>query len=212
MRIVLISDTHGLHDRVPQLPQGDILVHAGDFMNAGYDLREVVSFNHWLGEQPFAHRIVCGGNHDRLFENSPELARSLLSNGIYLEDSGTTIAGFSFWGSPYTPAFLYWVFMYPRGEAANVHCDRIPDALDVLVTHGPPYGFLDQTTSDGPHLGCEELLKAVRQKRPKVHVFGHIHGGAGTYYDGSTRFVNAAYLNETYKPLEPAGKVRVIDL
>ena len=82
MRIVLISDTHGLHDRVPQLPQGDILLHAGDFMNAGYDLREVVSFNRWLGEQPFAHRIVCGGNHDRLFENSPELARSLLSNGI----------------------------------------------------------------------------------------------------------------------------------
>ena len=111
-------------------------MHAGDFMNAGYDLREVVSFNRWLGEQPFAHRIVCGGNHDRPFENSPELARSLLSNGIYLEDSGTTIAGFSFWGSPYTPAFLYWAFMYPRSEAAN---------------------------------------EAVRQKRPKVHVFGHIH-------------------------------------
>ena len=153
MRLVLISDTHGLHDRVPKLPQGDILVHAGDFMNAGYDLREVVSFNRWLGEQPFAHRIVCGGNHDRLFENAPELARPLLSNGIYLEDSGTTIAGFSFWGSPYTPAFLYWAFMYPRGEAANVHWDRIPDALDVLVTHGPPYGILDQTASDGPHLG-----------------------------------------------------------
>ena len=71
MRIVLISDTHGLHDRVPQLPQGDILVHAGDFMNAGYDLREVVSFNRWLGEQPFAHRIVCGGNHDRLADTHP---------------------------------------------------------------------------------------------------------------------------------------------
>jgi hypothetical protein len=50
MRLVLISDTHGLHGRVPQLPQGDILVHAGDFMNAGYDLREVVSFNRWLGD------------------------------------------------------------------------------------------------------------------------------------------------------------------
>lgn len=97
MRIVLNSDTHGLHDGVPQLPQGDILVHAGDFVNAGYDLREVVSFNRWLGEQPFAHRIVCGGNHDRLFENSPELERPLPSNGTYLEDSGTTIAGFSFW-------------------------------------------------------------------------------------------------------------------
>ena len=98
MRIVLISDTHGLHDRVPQLPQGDILVHAGDFMNAGYDLREVVSFNRWLGEQPFAHRIVCGGNHDRLFENSPELARSLLSNGIWTR----------------SPAFLSVVLVHDR--------------------------------------------------------------------------------------------------
>jgi 3',5'-cyclic AMP phosphodiesterase CpdA len=52
MRLVLISDTHGLHDRIPQLPQGDILVHPGDFMNAGYDLREVISFNRWLGEHP----------------------------------------------------------------------------------------------------------------------------------------------------------------
>ena len=85
--------------------------------------------------------------------------------------------------------------MYPRCEEANVHWDRIPDALDVLVTHGPPYGILDQTTSDEPHLGCEELLKAVRQKRPRVHVFGHIHGGAGTYDDGSTHFVNAAGLS-----------------
>ena len=213
MRLVLISDTHGLHDRVPQLPQGDILVHAGDFMNAGYDLREVVSFNRWLGEQPFAHRIVCGGNHDRLFENSPELARSLLSNGIYLEDSGATIARTLFLGiALYSRSSSTGLSCIPAVKQSNVHWDRIPDALDVLVTHGPPYGILDQTSSDGPHLGCEELLKAVRQKRPKLHVFGHIHGGAGTYDDGSTHFVNAAYLNESYKPLEPAGKVRIIDL
>ena len=212
MRLVLISDTHGLHDRIPQLPQGDILVHAGDFMNAGYDLRELVSFNRWLGGQPFAHRVVCGGNHDRLFENAPRQARSLLSNGIYLEDSGGTIAGLSFWGSPYTPEFLHWAFMYPRGKEANVHWDHIPNALDVLVTHGPPHGILDQTTSDGPHLGCEELLQAVRQKGPKVHVFGHIHGGAGIRSEGNTLFVNAAYLNESYKPFEPAGQIRVIDL
>ena len=166
MRLVLISDTHGLHDRVPKLPQGDILVHAGDFMNAGYDLREVVSFNRWLGEQPFAHRIVCGGNHDRLFENSPELARPLLSNGIYLEDSGTTIAGFSFWGSPYTPAFLYWAFMYPRCEEANVHWDRIPDALDVLVTHGPPYGILRQLLTD-PIWAAKSCSKPYDRSDPR---------------------------------------------
>jgi Icc-related predicted phosphoesterase len=194
------------------LPQGDILVHAGDFMNAGYDPQELVSFNRWLGEQLFEYKVVCGGNHDRLFENAPEQARSFLSNGIYLEDSGIMIGGLSFWGSPYTPEFLHWAFMYPRGEAAKEHWDRIPDKLDVLITHGPPYGILDQTTRGGAHLGCEELLKAVEERRPKVHVFGHIHGGAGTSSDGNTQFVNAAYLDESYRPVAPAGKVRVVEL
>jgi Icc-related predicted phosphoesterase len=100
--------------------------------------------------------------------------------------------------------------MYPRGKTANVHWDHIPDALDVLVTHGPPYGILDQTTSNGPHLGCEELLQAVKQKGPNVQVFGQIHGGAGIHSEGNTLFVNAAYLNESYKPLEPAGQVELI--
>ena len=133
MRIVLISDTHGLHDRVPQLPQGDILVHAGDFMNAGYDLREVVSFNHWLGEQPFAHRIVCGGNHDRLFENSRSGHNSLLPNGIYLEDSGTTIAGFSFRDRLILPRSSTGLLCILAVKPLDVHWDRIPDALDVLL-------------------------------------------------------------------------------
>ena len=74
MRLVLISDTHGLHHRMPPLPDGDILVHASDFMNAGYDPQELISFNLWLGEQPFQYRVVCAGNHDRLFENAFECA------------------------------------------------------------------------------------------------------------------------------------------
>src|SRR6266702_2125637 len=44
MRLVLISDTHGLHNRLGPLPEGDILVHAGDFMNAGF-FRSVMSTN-----------------------------------------------------------------------------------------------------------------------------------------------------------------------
>jgi Icc-related predicted phosphoesterase len=88
----------------------------------------------------------------------------------------------------------------------------ISSKLGVLITHGPPYDVLDQTTPDGAHLGCEELLRAVEVKKPRIHVFGHIHGGAGCFSNGTTQFVNAAYLNEAYKPLDPAGKARVIDL
>jgi predicted phosphohydrolase len=212
MRLVVISDTHGLHNRIQELPEGDVLIHVGDFMNSGYDPEEIRSFNHWLGRQPFKHRVVCGGNHDRYFQNSPDQARALLANAIYLENDGLMIDNVSFWGSPHTPEFMNWAFMYRRGLAARQYWDQIPYNLDVLITHGPPFGILDQSTPDGLHLGCEELFEAVEERKPKIHIFGHIHGGAGTFENGVTRFVNAAYLNEQYKPLEPAGKVRIVDL
>lgn len=211
MRLVVISDTHGLHNRIVGLPDGDVLVHAGDFMNSRRDLQGILSFNYWLGEQPFEHRVVCSGNHDRYFETSPQQARALLTNATYLENTGLTIRNFRFWGSPYTPDFLNWAFTYPRGSSAR-YWEQIPENLDVLITHGPPFGIRDQTAPGEEHLGREELLAAVQEKKPKVHLFGHIHGGAGTFENGGTRFVNAAYLNERYKPLEPAGKVRIVNL
>ena len=212
MRLVLTSDTHSKQDLIKNLPDGDVFVHAGDFMTSGLHPEEILSFNRWLGRQPIEHRVVCGGNHDRLFESSGVLARELLSNATYLENTGVTINGVSFWGSPYTPEFSNWAFMYRRGAEAKRCWEQIPTGLDVLITHGPPYGILDQTAAGGKHQGCEELLKAVKAKKPKVHVFGHIHGGAGTFEEGDTRFINAAYLDEQYRPEEPAGKIRVIDL
>jgi Icc-related predicted phosphoesterase len=212
MRLIVISDTHGLHNSIDGLPDGDVLIHAGDFMNSGYDVQDILSFNRWLGKQPFKHRVVCGGNHDRYFEDAPHQARSLLTNATYLENSGVMIDKVTFWGSPYTPEFLNWAFMYPRGTSAQRYWSQIPDNLDVLITHGPPFGILDQTAPGEAHLGCEELLNAVEEKKPRVHLFGHIHGGAGTLENRATRFVNAAYLNERYKPLKPAGKIRIVDL
>lgn len=180
-------------------------------MNSGYDVQDVVSFNRWLGHQPFKHRIVCAGNHDRFFENVPAPARELLTNATYLENTGIKLDGVSFWGSPYTPEFLNWAFMYQRGSGAR-YWNLIPENLDVLVTHGPPWGGLDQTIPGEAHLGCAELLDAVTRKKPRVHVFGHIHGGAGTFESEPTRFINAAYLNEGYRPSPPAGKIHVVDI
>ena len=212
MRLVVISDTHGLQNKIEGLPDGDVLVHAGDFMNTGSDPEEISSFDRWLAEQPFKHRIVCSGNHDGYFQRSPQQARALLTHAIYLEKTGVTIDGVSFWGSPYTPEFLNWAFMYRRGAEARQYWDQIPGNLQVLITHGPPLGILDQVSPGSAHLGCEELLKAVEAKKPRVHIFGHIHGSAGTFENGHTHFVNAAYLNERYRPRDPAGQIQTIDL
>jgi hypothetical protein len=130
----------------------------------------------------------------------------------YLENTGVMIDGVSFWGSPYTPEFLRWAFIYRSGAEAKRCWAQIPRGLDVLVTHGPPYGILDQTAPGGEHLGCMELLKAVKAKKPRIHIFGQIHGGAGTYENGDTQFVNAAYLDEQYRPAEPTGIIRVVNL
>ena len=84
--------------------------------------------------------------------------------------------------------------------------DAIPDNTDILVTHGPPFGFLDIPGHGVPHnVGCEWLRLRIDELRPKIHVFGHIHGSAGYYFNGHTHFINASVLNERYiyanKPL-----------
>ena len=106
MRLVITSDTHGRHDLIKDLPAGDVFVHAGDFMNYGLHPEEIISFNRWLAKQPIAHKVVCGGNHDRLFQLSRLTSRDLLNDATYLENTGVTIGGISFLGSPYTPEFL----------------------------------------------------------------------------------------------------------
>lgn len=79
------------------------------------------------------------------------------------------------------------------------HWDMIPENTDVLITHGPPHGILDQTVRGKLHVGCQELLEAVYRIKPKLHLFGHIHEARGKIeYDGIT-FMNASSVDLRYK-------------
>lgn len=213
MRIVTISDTHSLHHMVPSVPDGDVLVFAGDLMNSGWDWRDISSFDKWLGTLPHKFKVVVAGNHDWLFERNPTASFALLTNAThYLENDGTVIDGFRFWGSPQQPEFMNWAFNVPRGAAIKRYWDLIPDDTDVLITHGPPYGIQDKVAWNGRPLGCEELRFAVQRVRPQLHIFGHIHGGAGVYKEPftGTTFVNTSFLNEDYAPW--ALPINVFDL
>jgi hypothetical protein len=99
-----------------------------------------------------------------------------------------TIGGVSFWGSPYTPEFLNGAFMYPRDPAVTKYWDQIPLGLDVLITHGPLLGILDQVVPGGDHLGCEELMRAVEEKRiapgKRANCRGHIDPGPSHHFEG----------------------------
>ena len=92
MKLVCISDTHSLHWRIPAIPDGDVLIHAGDCLGQG-TLENIEELNEWLGTLPHRRKIVIAGNHDWAFQETPELARQALTNAIYLEDSGVEIEG-----------------------------------------------------------------------------------------------------------------------
>ena len=192
-RLVIIADTHlGHHDVFP--PDGDILVVAGDFTE--HRQSEIVDFNNWLGMRPHSYKVVIAGNHDLPVESNPDEAREILTNAIYLQDESAIVMGLKFYGTPWSPA-SGWSFQL---EDARLYekWQSIPENVDVLVTHCPPYGILDRNTA-GIHLGCPILTEMLQDIRPKLHVFGHIHEGYGTLLKDGTLYVNASICNIKYK-------------
>ncbi len=200
-KIICISDTHGRHRKM-NIPEGDILIHAGDLSPKGR-VKEIKDFNNWLKRLPHPHKIVIAGNHDFLFEEQPEEAQALLTHATYLEDSGTEIEGIKIWGSPITPWFFDWAFNRKRGEDIKQSWEKIPEDTDILITHGPPWGILDRTIH-GQQVGCEELLTAVKRIKPRLHIFGHIHEEHGIVHDAHTQYINASMVDVHYQATQEA--------
>ena len=197
MKIISISDTHGRHNDV-DLPNGDMLIHSGDISSKGTEA-EIDDFLKWFSSQPHKYKIFIAGNHDFFFERESDdvIASKVPKNVIYLNDSGCVIEGLNIWGSPIQPEFCNWAFNRERGAAIKKYWDLIPENTDILITHGPPYGILDKNIR-GKHCGCEELKEQVFKINPKLHVFGHIHEGYGSFEEKGITFINASQLNYRY--------------
>lgn len=210
MKVTLISDTHTRHHLL-DLPGGDVLVHAGDLMNSGYSRYEIKDFLDWFDSQNYDTKIFIAGNHDRVFEDDPDYITELMKEypGVtYLQDSEVQVGEdwaddkFRVWGSPWQPEFYNWAFNLPRrGPGLQMKWNQIPKGLGILVTHGPPQEILDVSGPpyNEPLLGCELLRVTVDEVKPKIHVFGHIHGSYGYKYLNGTHFFNAAVLGENYE-------------
>jgi len=139
MRLVCISDTHSAN---PVLPEGDILVHAGDMSRHGR-WSEIMEFDSWMAGLPHKHKIVIAGNHDIDLDRDAYETEPLLQSCTYLRDSGVEVEGLKFWGVPWTPDYFpeNWGFNHPSpSEACQAVWDRVPEGIDVLISHGPPPG------------------------------------------------------------------------
>lgn len=206
MKIVIISDTHE-QEKYIKLPEGDLLLHCGDFTKKGsyFAIRDFMA---WFAEQPHKFKVLIPGNHeiglDRggMRETKLDLIMDHVkkqdSNVFYLENSSVEIEGLKIYGSPITPYFFGWAWNVERGEEIAKCWAQIPDDTNILITHGPPLGILDSVPSDrisepDEKIGCEDLLNRIKQlKDLKLHAFGHIHTGHGVLVQDNVTFVNAA--------------------
>jgi Icc-related predicted phosphoesterase len=201
------------------LPEGDILCFTGDIMSSGYNEGELIHFLKWFSKQPFIYKIFIAGNHDRFLEDYSVLTEEIISNYkdsgvIYLKNTSFEYEGITFYGTPYQPYFCGWAFNVPDPDKLLTIYRAIPNDVDVLLTHCPPYGILDQShkpnysnpTGD-EHLGSIALKEILAEKnltktQPRVVAFGHIHGDGGKQIQlGDTLYINASLCDENYDPV-----------
>ncbi|TFK35279.1 Metallo-dependent phosphatase-like protein [Crucibulum laeve] len=198
-RFVCVSDTHG---HIFKIPEGDVLLHSGDITDGGY-FEEFERTITWLATLNHQKKIIIGGNHDFPLHDEcyqehfkgPEKNRisimELLTGNrarqagiMYLWDKKVQFRlkengrEWSVYGSPWSPGFGMGAFSYPRSFGSILYA-TFPQA-DILLTHSPARGIFDRN-NDSELVGCDSLRAHLLEKRPILHVAGHINEGRGAY-------------------------------
>lgn len=178
VRLLQISDTHNLHKKLTNLPTADVIVHCGDFADNGTE-EEVLDFLNWFIDLPYKYKIFITGNHDLCLWEADNI-EDLPDNVFFLQDRICEIEGIKFFG-----------LAYNHPEA------RIPNGIDVLITHEPPVMILDE--SNGIHWGNALIRNKVLAVKPKLHLFGHAHEGYGVEEKNGIMFSNGAITDDFYR-------------
>lgn len=218
MRILHLSDTHGHHEMIPESRFKDVDMvivsgDAGNYRDVEYNETEIIQFLEWFAEVPVKDKLYVAGNHDSSIEVGSIGKQQFLEYGvIYLEDESIEFklgdGKLKIYGSPYTPTFGNWSFMKARHKLHEVW-KKIPNDVDILITHGPPQSILDLAYEfDGSTIkqcGCSALLKRVKEIEPMYHLFGHIHNsydgklinsGRTQLSDCKTEFINSSVVTD----------------
>jgi len=145
------------------------------------------------------HAIIVPGNHDECFELFTEPTLALFGPRVHvLLHESLVLDGVRFFGSPWTPLFMQWHFMATEQGLAALY-EAMPEEVDVLVTHGPPWGILDPGWK-AAHAGSTALASAVSARNVQHHVFGHLHAAGGRMLQQNhTTFYNVAACDDAYK-------------
>ncbi len=197
MKIICISDQHGL---LPAVPKADVLVIAGDICpvhnhKVGFQRNWLnTKFLSWIDKLPVSKVFMTWGNHDWAGEHDYQSGIKWATPGklTLLVDEAQTYHGLKFYGTPWQREFCNWAFNLTEAQLAEKYA-LIPDDADVVISHGPPYGTGDN------ELGSPSLTARLDAIQPALAVFGHIHCAAGIYHHGESLYANAAIVDEMYQ-------------
>jgi Icc-related predicted phosphoesterase len=201
-RIVATSDLHG---KLPKIPECDLLIIAGDICPDGPPLIQAkwinIHFREWLKVVPAKEIAAIAGNHDLIFET----AENLVPKGLrwhYLQDSLIELFGLKIYGTPWQLPF--WGAFNLEEESLTKRYSNIPENVDIIVSHGPPFGIGDEVPQIiGPekklsiqHAGSISLRNRAFAIHPKLVIYGHIHCAFGLNNVDDILFANVSLLDD----------------
>lgn len=193
VRLVCISDTHNEHEGL-QLPEGDVLIHAGDVLtesgkrhvrrSATVQPEGIALFDNfarWFGAQHFAHKVVIGGNHDMVLQQLGSSAvQSTLTQycshgeATYLEHREARIGRLRIFGSPYAD-----YSSHNNAFSLEQPTFDLQPGVHVVVTHMPAV----LPSKAGPRETSAVATAAIRAGA-LLHVSGHCHWAHGLHFGG----------------------------
>ena len=217
MRVCSIADLHGILDF--SVEKCDILCICGDILplkiqrndNKSFVWLETTFLN-WVNQQPCDRVILIGGNHDFAIYHDPNRIRSIFKDTkvVYLLDEEYVYSvndklNIKFYGSPWCHKFYNWAYMDYDDDKLREIFLKMPEDVDVLVTHDCPKGACDVILQDvwwanGEHIGSIGLCEAVIERKPKMMFTGHLHSTnkLGELL-GNTMVYNTSIIDENYK-------------
>lgn len=206
--MVSILATSDFHGKLPSITPCDLLILAGDITPGGSLLSQALwletTFRAWLEKIPAKDVVMIAGNHDTIFQKNPELLPKNLPIH-YLQDQEISLYGLRIYGTPWQLPF--WGAFNASELVLREIYKKIPEEIDLLISHGPPYGILDEVSETiidpdseilhpKRHVGSLALRDAIFDKSPKYVICGHIHESFGHTIVKDIHFHNVSLLDE----------------
>lgn len=206
MRLVAFSDSHFVI-KPKLIPEGDVLVVAGDIMLSGY-VQEWIPIIDSIAKLPHPRKILVGGNHDRYIEERSSLALADLADrgieyvGAPTYDLTRLLNGMSLLGLPFVTDLPRWAFNTTEDQVQKYLKDT--PQVDIVVSHSPPYGIMDGVYNDSSrHYGIKAYVDYLREKPPAIWICGHCHDCYGYDKVKGVHFYNVAHCDERYNQTNP---------